>query len=348
VRFRPAAAVVCLTITVMAPTPEHAPILALAMNGLLAQALHTVTARGIPDLLAGGPLGSDEIAAKVGARPSALHQVLRALAGAGYLHTDESGRFALTPLGETLRTGHPSAARDLVLTMVGPTIWRALEHFGEAVDTGRPGIELAFGHAFFDHLHADPDAAASFNRMMVTIHGTEPAAVAAGYDFSGIGHLVDVGGGIGTMLRTVLQAHPGVRGTLFDLPGVLEQAELGDVADRCDTAAGSFFEGVPAGADAYLLSHIVHDWGEDEVRTILGHCRDGLAEGGRVLIVEMVLPEGDEPHPGKVLDLAMLALVGGRERTAAEYAALLSGVGLRVTRVVPTASAVSVVEAVRA
>lgn len=222
--------------------------------------------------------------------------------------------------------------------MVGPTMWRALEHFGEAVDTGCPGVELAFGRPIFDHLHADPDAAASFNRMMVTIHGTEPASVAAAYDFSGIGHLVDVGGGIGTMLRSILAAHPGVRGTLFDLPGVLEQADLGGVADRCDTAAGSFFETVPAGADAYLLSHIVHDWGEAEIRTILGHCRDGLAGGGRVLLVEMVLPDGDEPHPGKLLDLAMLALVGGRERTAAEYGTLLADSGLRMTRVVPTSA----------
>lgn len=332
---------------VMAPTPAHAPVLELVMNGLLAQAVHTVTARGIPDLLAEGPRSSAELAGQVGAAPVPLHQVLRALAGTGYLRTGPDGRFALTPLGETLCTGHPSSARDLVLTMVGPTLWQALGRFGEAVDTGRPGVELAFGHSFFEHLHADPETAASFNRMMVTVHGTEPAAVAAGYDFSGIGHLVDVGGGIGTMLRAVLGTHPGVRGTLFDLPAVLEQADLGEVADRCDTAAGSFFEGVPAGADAYLLSHIVHDWGEDDVRTILGHCRDGLAEDGRVLIVEMVLPDGDEPHPGRLLDLAMLALVGGRERTAAEYATLLADAGLELVRVVPTGSAVSVVEARR-
>ncbi|MHA6793087.1 methyltransferase [Pseudonocardia bannensis] len=335
--------------TMPAP-PTHAPVLDLAMSGLVARALFTVTERGVPDLLASGPLGSAEIAGATGARPHAMHQVLRALAAAGYFRTDGSGRFALTVLGETLRTGHPSAARDLVLTMCGPSVSAALARFPESVDTGRPGVDLEFGEPFFDHLHSRPDEAASFNRMMISIHGTEPAAVAQAYDFSGVGHVVDVGGGIGTMLRTVLEANPGLRGTLFDLPSVLVQARehLADLGGRCDLAGGSFFDGVPAGADAYLLSHIVHDWNIDACRTILGHCRDALAPGGRVLIVEMVLPEGDEPHPGKLLDLAMLALVGGQERTGEEYRELLAGVGLEMTRIVPTASAVSVIEAVRA
>lgn len=328
--------------------PAHAPVLELVMGGLVARALHAVVERGIPDLLADGPLSSADVAARTGLAARPTHQVLRSLAGAGYLRTDAEGRFGLTPLGATLCTGHPSSARDLVLTMVGPSMWQALAHFGESVATGRPGVELAFGQSFFAHLHADPEVAASFNRMMVTVHGTEPAAVAAGYDFSGLRRLVDVGGGIGTMLRTVLEAEPTLHGTLFDLPDVLAQADLDDVADRCDTVAGDFLQAVPEGADAYLLSHIVHDWGEAECRTILGHCRDAMAPGGRVLIVEMVLPEGDEPHPGKVLDLAMLALVGGRERTAQEYRDLLASAGLEMTRVVPTASAVSVVEAVRA
>lgn len=333
-----------------APQPPHAPILGLVMSTVLARALYAVTERGVPDLLADAPRTSGELAAKVGVHPVALHQVLRALAAHGIFTQGADGRFALTPLGETLVSGHPTAARDLVLTFGSPAFWEALGVMSQVVETGRTGIELVHGMPFFDYLRRDPEMEASFNRTMVAVHGSEPAAVADAYDFSQLGRLVDVGGGIGTMVTTVLRRYANLSAVLFDAPSVVEQAAATIAAagleDRCDCVGGNFFESVPPGGDAYLLSHIIHDWDEAACRTILRNCRAAMAPGGRVLIVETVLPPGDEPHPGKLLDVVMLTIPGGRERTADEYGELLASAGFRLTRVVPTASLVSVVEAV--
>jgi hypothetical protein len=190
-----------------------------------------------------------------------------------------------------------------------------------------------------------------FSETMVGFHGREPPAVAEAYDFSGIGSLVDVGGASGNMLGHVLSRHPGVKGVLYDLPHVVADAPAllasHGVADRVSIEGGSFFDSVPKGHDAYLLSHIIHDWDDGENATILKNVREAMNPDGKLLIVEMVLPEGDAPHMGKMLDMMMMLVPGGEERTAAEYAELLEPNGFRVTRVVPTDSAVSVVEAVR-
>lgn len=332
--------------------PPHAPILELTFATVLARALYAVTERGIPDLMAEGPATPDELAGKAGVHPIALLQVLRALAGAGIFTHGPDGRFGLGPAGETLVTGHPSAARDMVLAIGGPAFWGALGAMPAVLETGRTGVEIALGTSIFDYLRKHPDEEAVFNRMMIAVHGGEPAAVAEAYDFSGIGKVVDVGGGLGTMLVTLLRRHPHLTGVLFDAPSVVEAAKetiaAAGVEGRCERVGGDFFASVPAGGDAYVLSHILHDWNVDACHTILRHCRQAMNPGGRVLIVEMVLPDGAEPHPGKVLDVAMLAFAGGRERTAPEYAELLAPAGLRVERVVPTPSPVSVVEAVPA
>jgi hypothetical protein len=330
--------------------PPHARLVELSMSVLLAKALYAVTEREIPDRLAAGPRSSAELAEAAGVQPGALHQVLRALSGIGVFTEDADGRFALTPVGATLQEGHPSAAREFVLMFGGPAVWQALGVFSEVLATGHTGMELAHGMPFFDYLQKHPDEGAAFNRMMLAVHGTEPAAVAEAYDFSGVRRLVDVGGGIGTMLVNVLGRHRHLAGVLFDMPSVVDQgrAVIADagLTDRCDFVTGDFFDSVPSGGDAYLLSHIIHDWGEDDCLRILGNCRQAMGPDGRLLLVEMVLPPGDEPHPGKMLDLAMLCLVGGQERTAAEYGELLGRAGFRLERVVPTNSPVSVVEAV--
>jgi hypothetical protein len=340
-------------VTQTAPQPPpHAPIIELTFATVLSRALYAVTERGVPDLLAAGPATAEEVVAKVGGHPIAMLQVLRALASVGYFSHGADGRFGLTAVGETLVTGHPTAARDMVLALNGPAIWAALGAMPAVLETGRTGVEIALGTSFFDHLRQHPDEEAVFNRMMIAFHGAEPAAVAEAYDFSGIGTLVDVGGGLGTMLVTLLQRHPHLTGILFDAPSVVEQAQetvvAAGVEDRCQRLGGDFFASVPAGGDAYILSHIIHDWPVAECHTILRRCREAMNPGGRILIVEMVLPDGAEPHPGKMLDVVMLAVPGGRERTADEYRELLAPAGLRVERVVPTASPVSVVEAVPA
>ena len=335
------------------PTPEfppHLPVIDLMMSTVLARALYAATERGVPDLLADGPRTSEELAGKVGVQPVALHQVLRALAAHGLFTQDDQDRFGLTPAGATLVSGHPTAARDLVLTFGGSAIWQALGAMPQTVETGRTGFELALGKPFFDYLREHPDLEATFNRTMIAVHGGEPAAVAEAYDFAGIERVVDVGGGLGTLLITLLRRHPHLTGVLFDAPSVTEHAAAGvaaaGLADRMRCEGGDFFASVPAGGDAYVLSHIIHDWDVAACHRILGHCRSAMGPGGRLLIVEMVLPPGAEPHPGKVLDVVMLSIPGGRERTADEYGELLAGAGFRMVRVVPTASPVSIVEAV--
>jgi SAM-dependent methyltransferase len=204
----------------------------------------------------------------------------------------------------------------------------------------------------FDYLAQHPEEASYFSEAMVGFHGAEPPAVAAAYDFSPFKIVVDVGGATGNMLAAILSRHAGPRGVLFDRPHVVRDAsallKTRGVEERVTIEAGDFFETVPAGGDAYLLSHVIHDWNEDQCLTILSHCRNVIKPDGRLLIVEMVLPAGDTPHPGKMLDMVMLVIPGGQERTEAEYASLLVNAGFRLSRVVPTASAVSVVEAVPA
>ncbi|WP_146075037.1 methyltransferase [Streptomyces sp. Ru73] len=347
------------------PAAETAPrgIQDMMFNVFMARALYAVTSLGIPDLLSDRPLSCRTLADKTGVRAGSLHQVLRAVASTDVLRTvpsPESGdgeekgdrnepAYALTPVGETLCTGHPSGTRDMVLTLQGP-IWDALTVLPQRLTTERTGTELALGLPWFDYLRQRPDRGAAFDRMMIAVHGAEPAAVARAYDFSWARHVTDIGGGVGTLLLAVLREHPHLSGVLFDLPEGAEHAreyiQASGMADRCVTESGSFFDTVPPGSDAYLLSHILHNCDEDACVRILRSCAAAMSPHSRLLVVEMVLPAGDEPHPGKVLDLAMVTLTTGRERTAQEYADLLARAGLRLRKVVPTDSAVSVLEAV--
>jgi O-methyltransferase domain len=333
-------------VTEQPTAPQHAAVLNLAMGSVVARALFAVTDLGVPDLLADGPLSVGELTEKTGTVPGSLPRVLRALAAAGYFHS-EGDRYALTDLGRTLTSGHPTAARELVLSMLGPLFTNSLQRLSDTLRTGRTGTELAFDMPLFDYLGKHADAGASFNRLMLGFHGTEPAAVASAWDLPQVEHIVDVGGGVGTLLRTLLEVIPTARGTLFDRPEVTAQADLGAVRDRCEAEGGDFFTSVPRGRDVYLLSHIVHDWDDETACRILTNCQEAMAEGGRVILVEMVLPTGDGDHPSKSLDLIMLSLAGGRERTEEQYRDLLASAGLDLVRVLPTNSAVSIIEAVR-
>jgi hypothetical protein len=298
------------------------------------------------------PRSAKDLAAEYGMRHRELYRYLRALTGLGLLSFAGPDSFRLTSLGAALRTGAPGAARSAYIALVGDMVKPAWKNFAHGLFTGDPGFEKAEGMGLFEYCQANPGMAKFFSETMVGFHGREPPAVAEAYDFSGIGSLVDVGGASGNMLGHVLSRHPGMKGVLYDLPHVVADAPpllaSHDVADRVTIESGSFFESVPAGHDAYLLSHIIHDWDEGENATILRNVREAMKPDGKLLIVEMVLPEGDEPHMGKMLDMMMLLVPGGEERTPSEYAALLEPNGFKANRVVPTASAVSVVEAVRA
>jgi hypothetical protein len=279
-----------------------------------------------------------------------LYRLLRMMAGLGFLVEDAEKRFALTPLGEAMQSDAPGHARSMVRLIAGPVGWRVLGEFLHSVKTGEAGAERALGQSIFDFMATAPQEATWFNEMMIAFHGAEPPAVAAAYDFSGIGTIVDVGGGTGNLLTTILLVNPGVPGVLHDMPHVATEARAliasRGLSERCTVSEGSFFDEVPEGGDAYLLSHIIHDWDEASCLKILTACRRAMKSGGRLLVVEMVIPPGNDFHPSKLSDMIMLAFTpGGCERTAQEYAALFAKAGFALRRVVPTASPVSVVEA---
>jgi hypothetical protein len=241
------------------------------------------------------------------------------------------------------------SARASVLTSASDWWVRGFGELLYSVETGKSGFEKSLGMPVFDWLAKNPEDASLFSETMIGLHGAEPAAVVASYDFSEFATIVDVGGASGHFLTTVLDSYSGPRGVLFDLPHVVQDAHAlihaRGLMDRVSIQAGNFFEGIPSAGDAYLLSHIIHDWSEDQCLTILRHCRAAMRPTSRLLLIEMVLPPGDTPHPGKLLDLMMLVGPGGQERTEQEYAELLARAGLHLTRVVPTKSPVSVVEA---
>ena len=310
--------------------------------------VYTAANMRLADHLAGGPRSASELAAVTGANPRALHRFMRTLTSLGIL-TQDTDRFALTPLGAALKSDATGAARATVLTMAGPTFQNAFAEFQYSLETGKTAMEKVWGIPLFDYLAQHPQEAAQFSEAMVGIHGAEPPAVAAAYDFSRLATIVDVGGATGNMLGHILKRHSQPRGILFDRPHVVTDApallRAHGVEGRVSIEHGSFFDSVPAGGDAYILSHIIHDWNEDQCLTILGNCRKAMKRGAKLLIVEFVLPEGDTPHFGKIVDMVMLTIPGGEERTAAEYRTLLAAAGLKMTRVFPTASDVSIVEA---
>ena len=331
------------------PTPVA--LLRMMTGYWVSKALNAAAELGVADLLRQGPRENDELAAACGAHPPTLYRLLRALASVGVFTEEEGRRFALTPLAELLRSDVPGSMRALA-RMYGAEQYRAWGDLVESVRTGGPAFDRVFGAPYFDYLGRSPEAGAVFNEAMTGWTTQVADAVVAAHDFAGAEKIVDVGGGHGLLLGTILRAHPAARGVLFDLPQVAAGArpllEALGVAERCETAGGDFFAAVPDGGDVYLLAQILHDWDDERCRVILGTIHRAMRPDGTLLVVEQVLPPGDEPSFGKWLDLHMLVLLAGRERAEAEYRALLGGAGFELTRVVPTRSGASIVEAARA
>lgn len=332
--------------------PPHVQLIQMGTAYWISRVLYAAAKLGLADHVAMGPKSAAELAGPTGTHAPSLHRLMRTLASLGVLSEDSGHRFTLTPLGEALKTGAPGSARATVLALGGQWIWRTWDNFLYSVETGQPGFEKAWGMLPFNYLAKNPEEASYFNEAMIGFHGGEPPAVASAYDFSAFKTVVDVGGGTGNLLATILSCHVGPRGILADLPHVVGEAssliEARGLAHRITTEAIDFFKAVPSGGDAYLLSHVIHDWNEDQCLMILGNCRKAMEASSRLLIIEMVLPPGDVPHPGKLLDMQMLVGPGGQERTEEEYGTLLDKAGFRFTRVVPTESDASVVEAVPA
>jgi hypothetical protein len=333
-----------------APGADVSRLRSLVTGYFLSRALYAVTALDVAEALAKGSLSADELASRTGAHAPSLNRVLRALAPEGVFTQDEQGRYGNTALSELLRANVPGSLRDLILLLGDETSWRSWEAIVDGIRTGQAPFEQIYGEKFFDYLQDHHDTAAMFDRAMTSASGTTNAAVIEAYDFSGMRHLVDVGGNLGAALCSILQAFPDLRGTVFDLPHIASRARefiaaLG-LDMRCDFAGGSFFESIPGGADGYFMKHILHDWGDVECVQILTACRRAMGPDARLLICERIVPTGNAPSPAKVIDLHMfMTNHGGMERTEAEYRLLLERSGLRLACIVNTSTPWSLLEA---
>jgi O-methyltransferase domain/Dimerisation domain len=313
------------------------------------QLLYVAAKLGIADVLADGPRSGTEIAEAVGADRDALVRVLRGLVTDDVLAEEEDGRFALTPVGECLRAG-PGAALAR-----GEVYYDAAAGLLDTVRQGGTAFEHVHGERFFDHLARYPEREAAFQGSMAARSDQEAHDVVAAYDFSDLRRIVDVGGGRGILLAAILRANPELRGVLTDreaaIPAARKYLDDASVGDRADCIAADFFTTVPTGADAYMLSRVIHDWDDADAGRILSTCRGAMAPSSRLLVVEAILPERAHDRPAAIrMDLHMLLLLGARERTEAEFRTLLDSSGFEVQRVVMTASpaGLGVIEASRA
>ncbi len=319
------------------------------------RALYVAAELGVADALGAGFRRSDEVARAVGADAGAVRRLLRALTVLELCSMSDDGRFALTPLGACLRADAPDSVRAWALLMGGPMVWRAWGAMLDCVRTGDPAAKLLDGRDTFEQIAAHPEEQAVFDRSMADGTRQLAPAVAAAYDFSGIDTLVDVGGGYGALLPPILAAYPTMRGIVADLAHCRAGAERlirdAGLGGRCEFVACDMFSEVPPGADAYILKSVIHDWNDERSIAILRRCRAAMEAGARLLLVEIVVPErpGSSPLDRAIVgtDLNMLVNTGGLERTEAEYRALLDAGGFRMTRIVPTSTALQVIEAVR-
>ena len=319
----------------------------LMHGAALSRAICTAAELGIADQIeAGKPRPVSELAVASGCHEEALRRMMRFLASQGLFREVGDGAFDHTPLSAVLRTdavgSYRSGARMFHHMFAG---WDGLFH---AVKTGTPGFDKVFGKPIFDYVGEHPELGPILDAGMTSIHGYETEAMLDAYDFSGISVLADIGGGNGSLISGVLKRYPAMRGLLFDLGHVMGRAkanlEAGGLTERCSVMEGSFFETVPAGADAYLFRHIIHDWTDEQCMQILGHCRKVIPAGGRLLVVECVVPEGNEPSISKAFDMTMMTFPGGLERTEKQFRKLFEMSGFVLSSVTPTSSMVSVVE----
>jgi hypothetical protein len=310
------------------------------INGSWAsQCLYVAAKLGLADLVDGATT-SDELAASLQVDSDALYRILRGLASVRVFSEVEPRTFALAPLGECLRTDVSGSLRAYA-TLTGEVGFRCWAEVMHSVTTGRPAFDHVFGTDLYSYLAARPDVAELFEHGVAERGRELHAAVVEAVDLDGVGTIVDVGGGKGALLAAFLEANPSARGILFDRPDVIAQA--GPI-ERCELVGGDFFEEVPAGGDVYVLSRVVHDWDDGRAAILLANCRRAMGDRGRLLVVSRVVPDGHGPHESKLNDLNMLVMRGGRERNEDEFRTLLERAGFRLARVIPTSSAVSVVE----
>ena len=315
-------------------------IMQVASGYMMSAALHAIAKLGIADHLAAGPMSLTDLAQRCGANADALYRVLRPLIAIGLFAEPAPRSIALTPASDLLRAGHPKSARDVILWIASRFHFQVWGDLAYSAKTGSPAVEHVFGKSCFEVFGDDSEVSTTFNAAMTAFsRGIAPAVLQA-YDFSGIGSLMDVAGGHGFVLCEILRAYPNMKGILFDMASVIEGAQC-RVCDlkmehRCETVAGDFFRDIPAGADAYYMQHIIHDWPDEKALVILDNCARALQgrKQGKLLVVDSILPERTEPCFTNLLDLEMLLMPGGRERTEKEFRTLFSQAGFQITRLV--------------
>jgi hypothetical protein len=316
-------------------------------GGIVSQSVSVAAEIGIADRLAHGPRTTAQLASEAGVDGEKLFRLLRFLASRGVFQEDGHGAWSLTPLADMLRSDAPHSMRAgaRMFGRMAP-VWPKLE---ENVRTGQCAYSLAFGRPIFEDLAHKPEEAAIFDAAMTSFHGGETDAVLNAYSYDGISVLADIGCGIGAVMAATLRRYPEMRGILFDQAHVIERTtphtEASGVAAQCTLISGNFFEAVPPGADAYTMRHILHDWSDELCITILGNIRRVIPEDGRLLVIETVVPAGNEPSTAKLFDMAMMALPDGMERSEAQFRTIFDASGFSLTGITATASPVSVIEA---
>jgi O-methyltransferase/methyltransferase family protein len=321
----------------------------MATGYWLSQAIYVAAKLGVADLLKDGPKSCNSLAAAMGVDQQALSRLMRALSSVGVFAHSQGEHFALALPGQSLQSNVPGSLRQAVIT-IGEIHYQAWGSLLHSVQTGSPAFNHVFGPGLFDYLHSNTGSAATFNQGMTDLSSMLAYAVLMAYDFLGITSIVDVGGGQGGFLKKILEFHPEMDGTVFDLPSTIEttQEHLNGATcgGRCSSLGGDFFKDVPAGADAYILCGVIHDWDDDHGLQILKNCHRAMSGNGRVLLVETVVPDTDAECFSKLLDLNMLVMTGGRERTKAEFSALFDASGYKLTKIIPTIAPQSVIEAI--
>jgi O-methyltransferase domain/Dimerisation domain len=336
---------------VNASRPPPQALAQLIHGHWVSRLIYVAAELGVADLLKDGPKSADDLATSTGAHPRALRRVLRALASVG-VFAAEGDRFALTPTAELLQSGDPSSMRDFARIEGNDWHWRTWGDILHSVKTGEPAFEHLFGMECSDYLKEHPESRVTLDEAMGSATAVDAAVIAASYDFSGFQRLVDVGGGQGILLAAILHAHRHVQGVLFDQPAVIAgargaprfQAEA--IAGRFELISGNFFESLPEGADGYLLKSVLHDWEDERALAILESCRRAMACCGRIVVAEMVIPTGEPTHFVNLLDIQRMVVSRGGERTAAEYRRLFERAGFRLSRILPTAARVSLLEGI--
>ena len=329
--------------------PAPVQMLRIISGFWISRAVYAIAKLGIPDLLKTGSKTADELATATATHGPSLFRVLRALASVGVVRSEDGDRFGLTPLSETLVTDAPGSLRWFAVSELGQEHYPAWGNLMQSLKTGEIAFDHFFGMDIWKYFSQSPEDAAIFNDSMSAVTATTNEAIVKLYDFTGFNTLVDIGGGHGGLITGILKSNPRLKGVLLDAPEVIEGArpkiEAAGLTDRCETVSGDFFKAVPAGGDAYIMKWIIHDWDDQKAITILKNCRTQMQPNSRLILVDCVVPEGEEPHFSKFIDLNMLVMTGGKERTEKEFQQLLEAAGFKLLRVIPTELPTSIVEA---